>query len=361
MKKLTIYYRIFFLLLTLSVLNVSCNSEFDNSSNFSNSTKPPVITSVNEAREDIPVSQGVLNNFYYIKGENLGSVKSIKYNGVEAGFNPVYVTENLIISRIPAEAPYLSDINKLRLETPYGIAEYDFSLITILGFDEEIVDNKSVVIINGGDFTNADRVVFVSGTEALGNLVEREAEILTAYSTDSKLYAVVPDGVVQAFIYVFTSRGAIVQSASYGFNYPIFTDELTGWTLSGWDGSQELSSEIALGSTSIKRESNNWGGLSFFPDDNAEPLVFADYRTVSFQIYPANSETTKISFALNDFDASITLDLTPGEWNKFVIPLSDIYPAGTGPDRITRMDFQEFSGSPNPPFLFYVDQFGFIE
>src|SRR5690606_24272257 len=153
------------------------------------------------------------------------TVKSIKYNGYEAGYNPVYVTDNLIISSIPEEAPYLNQANKLRLETEYGVTEYNFSLLNITEFTEATVDGESLVYIYGGDFTNVSQVLFVSGSEELGNLEERTATIKEELSTKERVVVVVPDGVIQAFIHVQTASGATVVSESYGFNYPIFTDE----------------------------------------------------------------------------------------------------------------------------------------
>lgn len=365
MKKVKIYNKYYFLsllLMSMSFSLVSCDNEFNEPSNISGgNTNPPVITSVNEAREDVSVTEGVLENLYYIKGQNLGAVTSIQYNGFEAGFNPVYVTENLIISKIPEDAPYISEINKLRVETLYGVAEYNFSLLAIEGFSEEVIDGKSVLIFSGGDFTNVESASFVSGTEELGNLVERPANVLSASQTE--VIVEVPDGVIQAFIYLITSSGASIRSTSYGFNYPIFTDELIGWTLSGWDGEQGLSSEVALGSTSIKRSSLNYGGLSLFPGDDNETLVLADYSTFLIQIYPATASTKRVNFALNDFTSpQYLINLIPGQWNKIEIPISSIYPAGTAPETITRIDFQMFAeDGDDPPYLYYVDQFGLLE
>src|SRR5690606_31129397 len=166
------------LVLSMIMTLSSCDNEFNDPKPLHNrNTEPPVITSVAEARENKSVTEGVLLNMYNIKGKNLASVKSIKYNGYEAGYNPVYVTDNLIISSIPEEAPYLNQANKLRLETVYGVTEYDFSLLTITEFVEETVDGENLVYIYGGDFTNVARVTFVSGSEELGNLDVKEAEI----------------------------------------------------------------------------------------------------------------------------------------------------------------------------------------
>ncbi|WP_405383171.1 hypothetical protein [Maribacter sp. LLG6340-A2] len=342
---------------TLMVL-IGCNNEFNQSDLAEVNMEPPIITSVSDALLDNTVQTGVLGGVYYIKGENLASLKSIKYNGMDSGFNPTLVTETLIISQVPQEAPYLNVANKLTVETLYGSAETDFSLLTITGFDEGVVDGANTVTINGGDFTDVDEVLFTSGTEEAGNLEEKEARIIEV--TEGALTVEVPDGVVQAFIHV-NVNGAVARSKSYGFNYPIFTDEvINDWEIGGWDGTQELSNEIALGSTSIKRESNNWAGLTFTATDTSEDLVIADYSAINFQIYPANENTVKLACGLNDFEAIVEINVTPGQWNSFSIPISDFYPAGTAPTTISRIDFQEFSGG-DAPFLFYIDQFGFIE
>lgn len=342
------------LLLVLLFLS-SCSSEFNENDLETGNVAPPVITNVADALTEEVVQSGVLGSFYWIQGENLASVSSIKYNGFEAGFNPVFVTETLIISRVPNGAPFLNTSNLLTVETLYGTASTDFSLLTIIDFSEQVVDGKSAVVINGGDFTDVDRVTFVTGTEALGNRVEVDANILSL--TSSTVTVEVPDGITQAFIFV-QSNGVQAQSTSYGFNYPIFTDEAIGWDIDGFGGSQELSNEIALGSTSIKRTSNPFGGLTFRPNSDAETLFVKDYSTISFQIYPNNAETTRIAFAINDFNSQVLVDLVPFEWNRVELNISQFYPPGTEPETIFRIDIQEFAGA---NAVFYFDQFGFIE
>lgn len=350
----TMYSHTIKMLLLILVLS-SCTSEFNENDLDEGNVAPPLINNIADARTENVVQSGVLGNFYWIQGENLASVTSIKYNGFEAGFNPVFVTETLIISRIPSGAPFLNTSNLLTVETLHGTASISFSLLTITDFSEEIVDGKSAVVLNGGDFTDVDRVTFVTGTEELGNRLEVDAEIISV--TSSTVTAEVPDGITQAFIFVY-SNGVQAQSTSYGFNYPIFTDEAIGWDLGGFGGSQELSAEIALGSTSIKRTSDPFGGLTFLPNDTAETLFVKDYSILTFQVYPNNAETTRIAFAINDFNAQVLIDLVPFEWNRIELPISDFYPPGTEPETIFRMDVQEFAGA---NAVFYLDQFGFIE
>ncbi|WP_298237047.1 hypothetical protein [uncultured Algibacter sp.] len=371
MKKLINFRNIFYapaVLIMVLLVGSSCSNEFHDPDSVGNEA-PPIITSVVSAESNASVGTGVLNNVYYIKGENLGSLKSIKYNGFESGFNPVFVTENVIISRIPREAPFLNVPNKLTVETAYGIAEFDFTLFTITGFDEQVVDGKNAVILNGGDFSGANKVVFASGSEEEGNLVEREANILDV--SVETLTVEVPAGVIQAFIQVHND-GVVATSTSYGFNYPIFTDQSFDWDLAGWSGTQELSSEITIGSTSVKRTSDNWGGFTLRPSDLAPPLRFGDYSTFSLSIYPTNPSGTGIAFIINGYDDADDAwklkieNLVPNQWNKLNIPITDFLSvlapsAFTKDEKIFEISIQEYSRSGNGPYVFYFDQIGFIE
>jgi len=362
-----IFKKITMLALCMMLLNiVSCESEFRESDLTDNSKELPIINSVTEASSKENVATGVTGRIYFIKGQNLQNTTGIKFNGFSANINPTYVTKNTVIVSIPFGTPFLklSDNefvpNKLVLSTTAGNAEFDFSILSIESFSENVQNGKNVVTLNGGDFSNVTRVVFTSGSEATGNLIERDANIVDI--TQGAVTAEVPDGVIQAFISVYIDNVVAVAADSYGFNYPMFTDQLFGWNLGGWSGAQSVvDGENSIGSSSVRRDSDGFGGLTFNIGDEADDLFYADYRTVSFQVYPANTETTKVKFVLNDdFDSGIVLDLIPLQWNKFVIPLKDLIPTGDAPIKITRMDFQEFSGG-TAPFLFYVDQFGLIE
>ena len=356
-----------FTLITLSLMIgfiTSCSNEFEEPE-YQSTNALPQINSVTEAYSNQDVVTGVTGRVYFIKGDNLQNTLSVLFNGYNASVNPAYVTKNTVIVTIPFGTPFLRTLddqevsNKLILKTPTGNAEFNFSILSIESFSEGVQNGQSVVTISGGDFTNVTRVVFVSGSEELGNLIEKESTILS--SSPGSIVAQVPDGVIQAYINVYIGNVVAVAQDSYGFNYPIFTDQLFGWDLGGWSGTQSIvEGETSIGSRSIRRDSDNWGGMSFNISDQADDLFIEDYRTVSFQIYPANDNTTRIAFAVNDFDRQVVLDVTPNQWNKFSIPLTDLYPPGTGPDKITRMDIQEYSGG-TAPFLFYLDQFGFIE
>lgn len=346
--------------LCMLLLNIaSCSSEFNETNGFSTvSNSQPVINTVTQASSNQNVTTGVVGRTYFIKGKNLTGTFDVKFNGLSANVNPTFVTDNVVIVNVPFGTPFINSSNKLVLSTAVGDAEFDFSILSIDSFTEGIQNGKTTVTINGGDFTNASKVVFASGSEAAGNLEEKEATIL---DSDAETITVeVPDGIIQAFISVHIGNVSAVALDSYGFNYPIFTDELFGWTIAGWGAPQEIvTDQFSIGTTSVRKDANNWNGLSFFIGDGPD-LVFTDYETLSFQIYPANENTVKIGVRLNSEDDSRqVIDVVPGQWNKFDMRLRDFYPTNP-PNVIDRIDFQEFSGG-TAPFLFYVDQLGLIE
>lgn len=359
MKTINIKSLFSYFFIWIGLLATSCDSEFNDSSSIPRNTEPPKITSVSTAIEDEVVSQGVLENTYIIRGESLGSTLKIYFNGYQTSFNPALITDNVIFVTIPEEAPYVGQANILRVETLYGAAEYDFSLLTITGFTEETVNGVKLVHLMGGDFTDTESVTFVSGSEEAGNLVELEATIVSV--SETLVTVEVPAGVEQAYIYLATTRGAVAQSESYGFSYAIYIDELNAeWSVDGWGGTQDLfSTEQALGLYSIKSVREGWSGLTFW----APNIPFNDYEAITVTIYGTGAPGDSVTLAINDFDGAAShqnLELVPGQWTKFVIPLSDFYPNGGTPDSIFRLDFQESSNTGLAQYIFYVDDFGFL-
>ncbi|WP_303315385.1 hypothetical protein Q4Q34_15335 [Flavivirga abyssicola] len=344
-------------LIIVTVLFSSCESEFKEPSDNFNSA-PPVISSVSETKEDKAVTQGVLDNVYTIRGENLSSLVAIYFNGFKASFNPALLTDNTAFVKVPEEAPVLGQSNKMTVENLFGSVEYDFSLLTITDFTEATVNGTKVVNLLGGDFSETSLVTFVSGSEENGNLVELPANF-TIISA-GEVQAEVPPGVEQAFIFLETSRGAIARSESYGFSYSIYIDGLnTDWSTTEWSGTHDLeSTEVVLGEFSVKSVREGWSGLTFWPDDVT--INYNDYDAITVSIYGTGAPGDSVNLALNDFQTQLNLQLVPGEWTKFVIPLSDFYPSGGAPDTIFRIDFQEASGTGMPQYIFYVDDFGFL-
>ena len=362
MKKVSLKLNNLFLLLLLlgiSVGVVSCENEFETEGSNTGANEPPVINSVSEAREDVPVTQGVLENTYIIRGKNFSSLTEIYFNGVRTGFNPALTTDTLTFATIPENAPYVGQTNTLQMVNLYGSAEYDFSLLNIEEYTEATIDGVKTVTLIGGDFSETTSVTFVSGSEEEGNLVEREAEILSISETEVTVE--VPSGVEQAYIYLETARGAVAQSDSYGFSYSIYIDELNpDWEMSQWGGTYDLeTTEPALGQYSIQSVREGWSGLTFIAPD----IPFDEYEAITVSLYGTGDPGDSVILAINDFDGNAShqqIELLPGEWKKVVIPLSSFYPNGGEPATIFRLDFQESSNTGKAQYVFYVDDFGFL-
>lgn len=344
------------LILAILAIFSSCENEF-NSADANISSGLPIIVSVSETTEDKEVTQGVLNGTYTIRGKNLSSVVNVYFNGFRTNFNNALGSDELIIVKIPTNAPFLNQNNKLVLENLSGKTEYDFSLLTITGFTEATVNGNKVVNLIGGDFSQTSSVTFVSGSDATGNRVE----IPTTFTiiSSGEVQAEVPAGVEQAFIHLSTSGGATAISESYGFNYSIYIDGLNAdWTTSEWGGTHDLAStEVALGDFSIKSIREGWSGLTFLPPAN---FGFNDYEYITFSIYGTGAPGDSVNLAINDFAAQLPVQLVPNEWVKVKIKLTDFYPNGGFPELITRLDFQESSNTGLPQYIFYIDDFGFL-
>ena len=130
--------------------------------------------------------------------------------------------------------------------------------------------------------------------------------------------------------------------------------------MSQWGGTFDVqATDPALGQYSIQSVREGWSGLTFLPPN----IAFDEYDSITVSIYGTGAPGDSVTLAINDFDGSAShqqLVLVPGQWTKFVIPLSDFYPNGGEPDTIFRLDFQESSNTGQAQYIFYVDDFGFL-
>ncbi len=342
------------LLLTFGWIGISCENDFKPDDTPPN-TNPPSITSISLADGNTEVTQGVLEGFYKVRGENLSSMTSVLFDGVEARFNPAILTDSIAFVNVPSDTAVSGD-NIIRIETLGGSAEMDFPILNISGYIKQRENDQRLVVISGAGFSYTPQVLFTRGSEANGNLEEFESTLRSV--TDRTIVAEVPDEVTQAFIQVNTSRGASNRATdSYGFNFSIYEDQLRdGWVMNGFSGTQEFSNEQAIESLSIKRISQRDGGLSFFPD---VPVPFNDYETITFKIF-GSTNASRVKVALNDFDAEVFIEVETGIWTTFNIDLNEFYSEGEETE-IDRIDFQESSGDEtNTEFIFYLDDLGFL-
>ena len=93
------------------------------------------------------------------------------------------------------------------------MASFDFSILTIDGFREDIVDGMPIVIITGGDFSSLEEVI-VDPDETVA---DDEIIAFIAQFNESSIILFKPDGMTEASFVVKTTLGAELRSEKYVF------------------------------------------------------------------------------------------------------------------------------------------------
>lgn len=313
---------------------------------------PPSIERVVYAENDSTVTEGMRQNTYIIYGNNLAGTQAIYFNDTEAYFNPTLVTNNAIIVRIPKEAPYFDASNELVVETANGVATIPFSVAQpepiITGFTPLAAGVGDTVTITGSIFEGLESVRFG----------EIEAEIVSA--TETEIQVEVPEGVVQAFIFVETVGGVTRSNQQFGFKYVIYGDALApGWWEGGWNGAVALQSteQVKRGEFAIK-EAFSGGYAGFQIGNGGAAIPLADYQAIKFSIYSASASQVRLAInGMQNSDAGVVLELQEG-WNDFTVPFSQLFEINGGPfSTLDTIVIQEFAGAAS---TIYIDDLGLI-
>jgi len=345
MKKLHINHLWSFLFIAFLFASMaSCSSD-----EHSESSGQPSIESVSLAVNDSLVSTGFVENMYIIRGTGFSGTQKIYFNDFQADFNPTLVTDNVIFVTIPLEVPFqnVGTSDKIRIETASGIAEFDF----IIGQPEPTITSFNPVAGSAGD------VMTITGT-VFDNLIsvkfdEIEANVIS--STPTQIQVTIPDGVVQAKIYVETAGGTTESVGSFGFKRIIYDDDLgEGFQLwGGWGGSQDIYNitPVKRGTHSIKRVTEGWSALQIGYSGSTLNLG-TDVTAVKISVYGESTGNIRIVFNGDDAHGKV-IQVTAGQWTDYTIPVSEI----TSQTSLSQIWVQEFSGAGN---VIYIDDFGFI-
>jgi len=148
---------------------------------------------------DSTTTTGKKQNLYAIVGQNLGSVTSVKFNGVSAYFNAALVSDNIIIVSIPQDIPTGPDqSNKLVVTTLHGTVSYNFTVLTPPPTVSRVSDYNFVagsqITLNGVSFATVTAVT-IKGTNDASNIVSK---------VDTELVIKMPSSAVNRANLVFT-------------------------------------------------------------------------------------------------------------------------------------------------------------
>lgn len=300
---------------------------------------------------DSTTTLGKLNTQYAIIGENLAKTTQVLVNGTAVYFNPALLTNKSIIFTLPATAPWGADKeNRIRVVTNSGTAETEF----VVQQPPAIITSLNPVAAGAGEIVTIKGSIFDGVTSV--RFDDKEAQIVSSSPTEIKVR--VPEGVVQAYIFVTTPGGTARSVAAFGFKKLIFDDVLSsGFDLwGGWGGMQNVNNAtpVKRGTRSIRIDyAGGWGSPLQVGYSGAE-LRFADYRAVKISLYGgAGTEGKLVKLIFNGVDGK-ELILHEGVWTDYTIPLSEITKAAT----LSEIWLQEFSGS--DATIVYVDDFGLI-
>ena len=283
-----------------------------------------------------------------LHGTNLLGTEQIFINETEAYFNPALVTANNIFVAVPDEAPYFNASDQIKVITTKGEATLDISIAQpapkIESFAPLAAGEGDIVTIKGSIFEGLISVSFG----------EVEAIVVSSSSTEIKVE--VPEGIVQAFIFVETAGGIARSTAAFGFKFVVYDDALaTGWWIGGWSGTEDFESteQVKRGTYSIKRIYE--GGYSGFQIGNGGATIeLSDKEAVKVSLF-AGENAVKVKLVLNgNYEAGKEIELVSGEWNDITVPLSEL----GDPETLTEIVIQEFAGS--VPATVYIDDLGLI-
>jgi hypothetical protein len=296
-----------------------------------------------------------------IFGQNLETTREVYFNGTPAPLNSTMVRNDNIIIRIAGNTPYLQGMNKVKVVTAYGEASMDFAVLqkpVIAAFSPAVASSGELLTIKGNFFDAVESVSFLDAT----TLEEIPATI--DFESATELRVIVPEGVKVSYIKVTTPSGFSLSPSTFGFNYIVYTDKLsTDFENWSWGSTIDFSNtaKVKSGAFSWKHTfTGGWSGIQLHhgPDGSAGyPL--ADLSSLKFSVFGGPGTTGKIVMVMINWKTAVNITLKENEWVDYTIPLSSLGVSGT--DNLNLLIFQDNgNSSPAAPYLFYIDDLGFI-
>jgi hypothetical protein len=226
MKSIFKYSLLLFMAIAMAGVFVSCDDDDDASGGGEPSISYVRITDP-ASSDSLLVSAGQGQMVVFV-GQNLGGVRQLWVNDQRAQLNPSFITDNMIITRVPSDIP-LEISNKVKLifgggkELLYDFA-VDISAPSIDRMKSEFVNTGDVATIYGNYFYEPITVTFTGGVE--GEIITRE---------DLLLEVKVPEGAQPGPITITTNFGSTESGFWFRDNRNIIAS-FDGTTSGLWHG-----------------------------------------------------------------------------------------------------------------------------
>lgn len=236
---------------------------------------------------DSTTTTGKKQNLYAIVGQNLGSVTSVKFNGVSAYFNAALVSDNIIIVSIPQDIPTGPDqSNKLVVTTLHGTVSYNFTVLTPPPTVSRVSDYNFVagsqITLNGVSFATVTAVT-IKGTNDAATIVSK---------VDTELVIKMPSSAVNRANLVFTYASGQAASTQEFVDldnaYQVFVnnDFRNSWSDNSWSHPSGVSTNASHSGTAsliASYPAGAWqieGWANWYPSIDYNP----DYKYLTFWV-----------------------------------------------------------------------------
>jgi len=308
---------------------------------------PPVpdITSVS------PVS-GLPGDIVTVTGDKFSLVNSVKVGGLTASFTPTLDTVHAMKVTIPANAA--GGLQYITLTNPNGKDSVQFTVLLT-----PVITFIPATPVNVGDQVTIKGLRF-NGT----SVVKLGAVNVTAFTvlTDTTLRFTVPAGATTAPITVTTPNGTTTSTGSLvvqvaGLALPFYEDAVNttnwnGWIGGGWGGSVDFANTTPVKTGTKSAKITYAGGWGSPVQLGGASIALGGYTTFKISIYGGPGTTgKKIKIVFNGAGGFEQVLGTEGQWNDYVIPISNISAAAT----LQELWLQEFTGT---DYTIYIDDMG---
>lgn len=302
----------------------------------------PVIESVSLAQNDSLVEQGYANNMYIVRGKGFTGTQKIYFNETDTYFNPVFVTDNVILVTIDRDTPYADTVDELKVVTSGGTAVYSFVVAPpapeVLSFNPVNAAAGEEITIYGSYFL--DPVVTVGGVEA---------QIVS--STLTEIVAIMPADSNLKYLTVTTISGDSEWGTAVGT--AIYDDAFYApWDIESWNNHEYITdlSKAAQGTTFIKKEISGWDNIQ--GNWNWDDQV-SQYTGIHFSLRSDDAGKLVLIFnGANWGDDNFAVE-TGTEWTEYTFTWDEL---GGMPEALQNISFQEFTGEAHN---YYFDNIGY--
>jgi hypothetical protein len=297
-------------------------------------------------------ASGLPSDVVTVNGNEFSLVTSVKVGGLSASFSPTLDTNHAMKVTIPANATggpqYITLIN------PNGKDSVQFTVLLT-----PVITFIPAAPANVGDQVTIKGLRF-NGTTS----VKLGAVNVTTFTvlTDTTLKLTVPAGALTAPITVTTPNGTATSSGSLvinvaGLALPFYQDAVNttnwnGWIGGGWGGSANYANTTPVQSGTNSIKITYTGGYGSPVQLGGATIPMGAYTTFKISIYGGPGSTgKKINIVFNGTGGFQQVLGTEGQWNNYVIPISNITSATT----LQELWLQEFTGT---DYIVYVDNMG---